>query len=97
MAFIEDYDDVKYKELNKFMTDFSGIEDFPHCSCSDRYVAIVNEEFTHMKREYCIYDVEYICMNCEQSWIKRMNLRCYYNEFKLTQMPTLLIDREEEE
>jgi hypothetical protein len=97
MAFIEDYDDMKYKELNKFMTNFSEIEDFPHCTCSDKWVEVIQEEFEHMKRDYFIYDIEYICMNCEQSWIKRIHLIANDYQFKLSQMPTLPIDREEEE
>jgi len=88
MAFDESYDDVMELKMKKHFEDFCSIEEFPHCSCSDRWVEIVNEEFEHIKREYYIYDVEFICMNCEQSWIKRMNLRCYYDEFKLTQLPT---------
>lgn len=76
------------KGIKEFMTDFFPDENFPFCSCSEKYVEIINEEFEHMKREYFIYDVEFICMNCEQSWIKRFNLKCYYDEFKLTQLPT---------
>ena len=91
MAYEEDYDDIKYKEV---MTDFVSVEDFPHCSCSDRWVEVIQDEFEHMKRDYFIYDIEYICMNCEQSWIKRIHLYASSYEFKLFQMPTNM--REEE-
>lgn len=92
-----DYDDVKYEELKKHLDDYCDVDKFPHCLCSDRWVEVIQEDFQHMKRDYFIYDIEYICMSCEQSWIKRIHLDAKIYEFKLTQMPTLSIDREEEE
>ena len=97
MAYELDYDDIKYKELEKHLTDYSSVEDFPHCSCSDRWVEVISQDFEHMKRDYYICDTEYVCMSCEQSWIKRIHLDAKVYEFKLTQMPTLNIDGDEEE
>lgn len=89
----EDYDDVKYQELKKHLDDYCDANEFPHCNCSEDYVEFLQEDFQHMKRDYFIYDIEYICINCEQSWIKRIHLDAKIYEFKLTQMPT----KEEEE
>jgi hypothetical protein len=97
MAYELDYDDIKYKELEKHLTDYCSIEDFPHCLCSDRWVECISEDFEHWKRNYFVCDIEYMCMNCEQSWIKRIHLNAFDYEFKLTQMPTLSIEGGEEE
>ena len=89
----QDYDDVKYQELKKHLDDYCDVDKFPHCNCSEDYVEFLQEDFSHIKRDYFIYKIEYICMNCEQSWVKKIHLRSTYDEFKLTQLPTM----EEEE
>jgi len=96
MAYEQDYDDVKYRELAPFMEEFTSADTFPHCSCSVDWVEFVSEDFSHVKRNWFIWDIEYICMNCEQSWIKRIHLNSTHDEFKLSQMPVLPIEMEEE-
>jgi len=58
------------------------------CDCHENHVELLDETVEHVKREYYWIVKEFICMNCEMSWIKRTYCVGKGDNWEITQLPT---------